>query len=145
MHVLGIDEATADALLHIDEVELDDTRDGSPVLFVEAVAGTLLGGQLQIDTRGQRHLVIAVTVVTGLVFGVGLFPFVERVAGIAIVIGSAIYRNVWLIGLCIGVVGGTHTCIEANVAGQCAEVVHNVVDAEVVAVKGSIAGIGRND
>ena len=46
MHVLGIDETAADALLHIDQVELNDARDESPVLFVEAIAFTLLGGQL---------------------------------------------------------------------------------------------------
>ena len=38
------------------------------------------------------------------------------------------------VGLRVGVVGGAHTLIEAHVAGQCTEVVHNVVDAEVVAV-----------
>ena len=61
--VLGIDEAAADTGLHVDEVELDDTGDGSPVLLVEVGAGALLGGQLQIDTRGQGHLVVAVAVV----------------------------------------------------------------------------------
>ena len=123
MHVLGIDEATANALLHIDEVKLDDTRDESPVLFVEALAGTLLGGQLQIDTRSQGHLVVAVTVVAALFFRVVLFPVVE---GLTDSLRSVCLR--------IGIVCGAHIAIEAHVAGQCAEEVHNTEDAEVVAV-----------
>ena len=36
MHVLGIDEATTDTWLHIDEVELYNSGDIAPVLLVKA-------------------------------------------------------------------------------------------------------------
>ena len=123
MYVLGIDEATADALLHIDQVELDDTRDETPVLFVEVLASALLGGQLQIDTRSQGHLVVAVSVVAALVFRVGLFPLVESLTG-----------RLRSVSLRIGIVCGTYTILKGHVAGQCTEEVHDAVDAEVVAM-----------
>ena len=50
MHVLSIDEATTDTRLHIDEVELDDTSNKTPVFLVDIRASTLFGGQFQINT-----------------------------------------------------------------------------------------------
>ena len=50
MHVLGIDETTADTSLHVDEVEFNDTSDLTPFLFAEVIAGALFRSQLQIDT-----------------------------------------------------------------------------------------------
>ena len=50
VYVLGIYEATAHTRLHVDEVELNDTRDVTPVFIVQVVALTLLCGQLQIHT-----------------------------------------------------------------------------------------------
>ena len=47
--VFGIDEAAADAGLHVDKVKLYDTRDGSPVLTPQAVALAQLSGQFQVD------------------------------------------------------------------------------------------------
>ena len=61
--ILRIDESTTDTRLHVDQVQLDDARDITPVLFIDPRTGTLFGGQLQIDTRGQCHLVKTGTVV----------------------------------------------------------------------------------
>ena len=50
VYVLGIDETTTHAWLHVDKVEFDDTRDVAPVLLVQVITRTLFGGQLQIHT-----------------------------------------------------------------------------------------------
>ena len=50
MNVLGIDEATAHALLHVDEVQFNDTGDGTPYLFVKILAGALFSCDFQIHT-----------------------------------------------------------------------------------------------
>ena len=70
MLILGIDEAAADTRLHVNQVELDDAGDVAPVLLFKSVAGALLGGQLQINTRGESHLVQTGTVVAFTVFDV---------------------------------------------------------------------------
>ena len=64
MYVLRIDEAAADTGRDVDQVELHDTRDGTPYLLIESGAGALLGGDLQIHARGQGHLVVTCAVVT---------------------------------------------------------------------------------
>ena len=74
MFVLGIDEAATDTRLHINQVEFDNTRDIAPVFLIDVGASALLGGQLQIDTRGQCHLIMAITVITGTISLMGLFP-----------------------------------------------------------------------
>ena len=58
MLILGIDITTTHTRLHIDEVEFYDTCDITPVFFVKSLTGTLLRGQLQIDTRSEGHLVV---------------------------------------------------------------------------------------
>ena len=58
MFILGIDIATTHTWLHVDEVEFHDTGDVTPVFLSKTSTGTLLGGQLQIDTRCQGHLVM---------------------------------------------------------------------------------------
>ena len=52
MLILGIDEATADTGLYVNQVEFDDTGDIAPVFLVETevCALHLLCGQLQIHT-----------------------------------------------------------------------------------------------
>ena len=50
MYVLSIYETTTHTRLHIDEVELYDTGDVAPVLFVQLIACAQLRGQLQIHT-----------------------------------------------------------------------------------------------
>ena len=50
MHVLRIDETTADTSLHVDEVEFNDTSDITPFFFAKVIAGALFRSQLQIDT-----------------------------------------------------------------------------------------------
>ena len=41
MFILGIDEATANAGLHIDEVEFDDTCNVAPVFIIKSQVGAL--------------------------------------------------------------------------------------------------------
>ena len=77
MHILGIDEATSNTGLHINQVELYNTGDIAPVFLVKFLTRTLLGGQLQIDTRSQSHLVHAVTIVTPTFLDVASLPVVE--------------------------------------------------------------------
>ena len=87
VYVLGIDIATADTGLHVDEVELDDTGDVAPVLLVDFRAGTLLSGQLQIDTGSQGHFVVAVSVVAFLLVVELLLPVEEGGCAIRFTIG----------------------------------------------------------
>ena len=121
MHVLGIDETAANALLHVDEVEHDDTIDISPVLRFNTFVGVLwvVGGQLQIDSRCQCHLVVACASVALAVALVGFFPLIERLA-----VGSKACLSIFRCA----------RAIEEHVAGQCAEEVYVVVYAEVVSV-----------
>ena len=82
---------------------------------------------------------MAAAVVAFAVIDMGLLPAIERLVG---VVGSVSFS------ICI--IGGSHTArshvgmiacgaviTEVHVAGQCAEIIHNVVDAEVVTVDGS--------
>ena len=87
VYVLGIDIATADTGLHVDEVELDDTGDVAPVLLVDFRAGTLLSGQLQIDTGSQGHFVVAITVVAFLLVVELRLPVEEGGCAIRFTIG----------------------------------------------------------
>ena len=140
--VAGIDEATANAGLHIDEVQLNNTCDETPVFFVEVITCTFLGSQFQIDSRGQCHLVMAVTVVATAVVHEGFLPIIIGVSSIIIMISTTGDANVCLVFTCIVIVrrtfiAMTYTCptvTEVEVAGQRAQVVHDVVDAKVVAV-----------
>ena len=50
VYVLGIDKTTAHSRLHVDEVELNNTRDIAPIFLVQIVACTLFGSQFQINT-----------------------------------------------------------------------------------------------
>ena len=68
MFVLGIDEATAQTCLHVDQVEFDDTGDVTPVLLIQILTGTLFRRQFQVYARSQGHLVEAATVVAGTIF-----------------------------------------------------------------------------
>ena len=50
MDVLGIDEATTHARLHINQVEFYDTGNGSPFFRINSITRLLFTGQLQIYT-----------------------------------------------------------------------------------------------
>ena len=112
MYVLGIDEATTDTCRDIYQVELYYTSDWTPYLFIEAIASTLLGGEFQIDTRGQRHLVMTGTIVAGLVLDVFLFPVVEGCSEVWFAVNRPLIQ--FIVG---GVVGLTHIG-KMHVAGQ---------------------------
>ena len=100
MHVLGIDETTAHALLHIDKVKFYDAGNETPVLLIKILSGALLGCQFQINTRCQGHLVVTITVVALTVVMMEPLPAIE---GLTVVLGT--------ISACIDVIGGTHaTC-----------------------------------
>ena len=123
MHVLGIDEAATNTGLHIDEVELDDTRDVAPVFFIQTVARALFGGQLKIYTRCQCHLVEAGAVVAPAVVNEAGFPVV---VGCSFVIFSSHVRATVRVGLgstlifcSVGIVGNTNVLVghEVYIAG----------------------------
>ena len=131
MHVLGIDETTAHTLLHVDEVQFDDTRDEAPVLLIKILTNALLSSQFQINARCQSHLVVAVTIVAFAIVLVVCFPAIESLS----------FRVwIWTVSLCVDIVGGTYITIriiisaEIKVAGQGTKVVHNTVDTEVITV-----------
>ena len=50
MLVLCINETATNTLLHVNQVEFDNTCDVAPVLLVQVVAPTLFSRQFQIDT-----------------------------------------------------------------------------------------------
>ena len=76
VYVLSIYEATTHTWLHIDEVQLYDTGDVTPVLLIQFIARTLLCGQLQIDAGCQRHLILTGTVVALAVIDKACLPVV---------------------------------------------------------------------
>ena len=115
MHILGIDITAAETGLHIDQFQLSHTGDVAPVLFLRRA---LLGGQFEIDTRGEGHAVGHLTVVTLTLLREGLLPLVEGLA----------------VGRIVVIVGDTRRPIEVHIAGQTAHVVHDTVNAEIVAV-----------
>ena len=120
--VLGIDEATAhDVFLHVDEVQLHHAGDVAVVLMV---FGTFLGGQLQEHARSQCHLVVAATDVADAELVVFITFFLIAVVSLAF------HRFVGTVSIDI---------TELHVAGQVAHVVHQAVDAEVVAVQVVVA------
>ena len=131
VYVLGIDETATHARLHIDEVEFDDTRDVTPVFFPQTRTCTIFSGQLQIDTRCQCHLVMAATVVSRVLVPIFFLPFVESLT-IKTRFELCIVHNIRLRRTLI---------LEVYITGQCAEEVHNVIDAEIVAMQriGSIS------
>ena len=125
MLVLGIDEATTDHILfHIDEVELDHTRHIAVVLLL---LGAVFGGQLQEHTGGERHLVVALTLVTVATGGV------RRLIA---VVSLVVFRHATTVHILI---------TETYVAGQVAKVVHETVDTEVVAVSSIVTRVVRPD
>ena len=125
MLVLSIDEATTDhILLHIDEVEFDHTR---YIAIVLLLLGAVFGGQLQEHTRGERHLVVALTLVTVATGGV------RRLIA---VVSLVVFRHATTVHILI---------TEAYVAGQVAKVIHETVDTEVVAMRCIIASVVRPD
>ena len=130
--ILGIYEATTDTRLHIDEVKLDDTRNVTPVFLIESEVRALyfLRVQLQIHTRSQCHLVQTGTVVA--------FTFLD-ILFLPVVIGLVVSAR-RTISICIGIVGTANVfiCHEMYVAGQCTQIVHDVIDTKVVAVNGFI-------
>ena len=126
--IAGIDIAATHAGLHVDEVEFHDAGNQTPVFLVEVGAGALLRGQLQIDAGGQRHLVMAVTIVTlALVVELQL-PVVVGGSAILLFIGIA------LVGGSVGVIGDADSIVEIDIAGESTEEVHDAVDTEVVAM-----------
>ena len=132
MYVLGIYEATTDTCLHINKVKLNDTSNGSPVLFIKIVACAPLRGQFQIYARCQSHLVITVTIVTCAISTVGLFPLFECGGAIGIIMSVNGYSL--LIGTLVAVVCYTYASVEIHIAGQSTEIVHQAIDTEVVAM-----------
>ena len=131
VYILGIDETATHTRLHIDEVQFYDARNVSPVFLVHARTCGLcrvVGGQLQIDTRRQCHLVMAATVVSRVLVPIFFLPLVE-----SLTIKS------WFELFIVHIIRLCRTLItKVYVAGQCAEVVHDVIDAEVVAVQGIV-------
>ena len=76
VYVLSIYEATTHTWLHIDKVKFNNTGDIAPVFLIQIVAGTLLCGQLQIDARCQRHLILTGTIVALAVIDKARLPVV---------------------------------------------------------------------
>ena len=126
MYVLGIDETATDTRRDINQVEFYNTSDGTPYLLIQVIARTLLSGDFQIDTRCQRHLVMTVSIVAGLVLDMLLLPVIERSLTVYFAVGITLIQI-------IGIVGLTHIC-EMHVAGQGTQVVHHIVDTKVVSV-----------
>ena len=128
VNILGIDEATADARLHIDQVQFDDTCDVAPFLFIKTSTRAILGSQFQIDTRGQCHLVVAVTVVTFTLVDMVFLPIKESLS-----------FRIWTISISICVIrctGSTTVLVtKVKVTTEGTKEVHYVVDTEVVAVE----------
>ena len=128
--VLCIYETTTYTSLYVDEVKFDDTRDIAPIFLIEVCASAFLGCQLQIHTRGQRHLVEAVTIVALALIDMLSLPFI---------IGVVICTR-RTIGAGIAVVRNTNVCIlsEVYVTGQRTQIVHDAIDAEIVAMNGLV-------
>ena len=103
MYVLRIDEATTNTRRDVDEVEFHDTGDGTPILLMQIGASALFCGDFQIHTRSQRYLIMAGTVVTGLVLDVLLLPVVEGCHAVCTTINSSLIQFVIAV-----IVGLTH-------------------------------------
>ena len=114
--VAGIYVAAANARHHVDQVQLDDAGDVSPVFGLRLLAVTLLGEQLQRYARSQCYLVGALAVVAQPVCWVGTLVLVVSGGVVACHACSSAY--------------GLH----AHVAGQSAQIVYRAVYTEVVAV-----------
>ena len=130
MFVLGIDEAATDTRLHINQVEFDNTRDIAPVFLIDIGAGALLGGQLQIDTRGQCHLIMTITIITSAIGLMSLFPLFISSCAIRISTTWGDSRRLVLCLVCV--VGDTLCCMEIHITGQCTKIVHDIIDTKVV-------------
>ena len=114
MLVLGIHIAAAHGIgLGIDEVQLHHTGDVAVVLLLRRA---LLGGQFEEHTRDQCHLVTTGGRVALAAVGIVAFPLPVRGGGINVLR-----------------VGGAHV-VHQHVAGHVAQIVHQAVDAEVVAM-----------
>ena len=132
MFVLSIDEATTDTRLNINQIEFDNTRDIAPVLLVKVSACAFLCRQFQIDTRGKCHLIMTITIITGTISLMSLFPLF--ISSCAISISAAWSDGIRLVLGCVGVVGDTLCCMEIDITGQGTKIVHDIIDTEVVAV-----------
>ena len=117
MLILGIDEATTNTCLYINQVELNNTRNQAPLFCIDSLTRLLFTCQLQIDTGSQSHLVVAVTVVALAVGLMGLLPLFK---------GGCIICCQIATSLC-----GTYG-LEVDVAGQRTKIVHNTIDSEVI-------------
>ena len=128
--VLGIDETAAHLVaLHVDEVQLHHARDVAVVLLL---GGALLGGQLQEHAGGQGHLVgadalVAVALRVAALVAVGLVAVVGLAVGVVLLFLAVLVAS---------------RVAKLHVAGQVAHVVHQAVDAEVVAVGDIVTGNG---
>ena len=119
MFVTGIDiTSTLDILLNINQVELDDTGNGTIFLVRWC---TVLSSQLQIDTRSQGHLIEGCTVVAITFLQMTRFPVI---IGIVIVYIGLSFVHV------------SARIVKVYVTGQCSQIVHTAIDTEVVAMKG---------
>ena len=148
MNVLGIYKSAAQSCGYVNKIKLNHTGNYTPILVIKVYSGSLLLrknlliGKFQIYARCQSHLVVTLTVVTCAVVYVLLFPVV--------VCGS--WRKVWVcVGayyyvalVCAGIlVAGlsnvamtvTYTSVtKVNIAGKCAKIVYNTVNAKIVTV-----------
>ena len=131
MLISGIDETTTDTRLHIDQVEFDDTSNGTPVFRFKRITSTLFGSQLQINTRSQCQMVMTGTIVAGLVVLMRLFPLVEGLTH------TLRFQVGIMFSICVGC---THVR-ELHITSQGTKVVHIAVDTEIVAVNGIVSRI----
>ena len=116
MLVLGIDITTTETGLYVDQLQLCHTGDQAPILLLGC---TLLGGKLQIHTRGQGHTVGHLTVITLTVFRIRFLPFIE---------------GLYTVSRITLTIRGSYRFIEVDVAGEGTHAVHHAVDTEVVAM-----------
>ena len=133
MLVTGINIATTQSSLHINQVKLHYTGYQSP--FGMSSLLTLLTDNLQIDSRGKRHLIL-----TGTVIAVTLVPIIHLPC---IIGGGSICLIIWIAAVCL-----TNSRLmfrilcEEHVTGQITQVVHDAVDTKVVTMlAGSIRRI----
>ena len=118
MLILRIDiSTTLDVLLHVDQRQLDDTRNQTVVFLRRS---TFLRGQLQEHTRCQGHLVLADSVVA---VGLALLIFLPLHIGLSVVSQLDLIVFIYLA-----------LVIKEHVAGQVAQIVHHAVNTEIVAV-----------
>ena len=126
--VLGIDVSAAESLHDIDEVQLNHTRDVAPVGVARRLAG--LVDDFQIDAGGECYHILTRTVVAVLLLGLALLPVPVGSGSIRLAVDCYLVASPYLVlGVC-----DTYG-VECDIAGEVAEVVHDAVDTEVVAVQ----------